>query len=255
MKIFKKYLGQNFLIDQNIKNKILKSINIKKDDVIIEIGAGEGSISSEISSLSKKSYFIELDKSFIKELEKTINKTKSSIHNDDILKFNIKDIVKKHKKIRIIGNLPYKISTKIILMLTDFKKNIKDLHFLVQKEIAEKITSKNNNQNKLAIKIQFFFEIEKMYDVKPHSFYPVPKITSSFIKLKPQKYTNKIKDINLFNAVLTQAFNNQRKKIKKSIKEIKNENVIKNTELRPKQLSIKEFLNIYEHIKKIEECN
>lgn len=253
MKIFKKYLGQNFLIDQNIKNKILNSINIKKDDVIIEIGAGEGSISSEISLLSKKSYFIELDKNFLKELEQTINKNKSSIHNDDILKFNIKDIVKKHKKIRIIGNLPYKISTKIILMLTDFKKNIKDIHFIVQKEIAEKITFKKDNQNKLAIKIQFFFEIEKMYDVKPNSFYPIPKITSSFIKLTPKKYTNEIKDIDLFNNILTQAFNNQRKKIKKSIKEIKDENIIKNTELRPKQLSIKEFLNIYKHIKKIEE--
>lgn len=254
MKIFKKYLGQNFLIDQNIKNKILKSINIEKDDVVIEIGAGEGSISSEISFLSKKSYFIEVDKKFIKELEKTINKNKSSIHNDDILKFNIKDIVKKHKKIRIIGNLPYKISTKIILMLMDFKKNIKDIHFIVQKEIAEKIIFKKNDQNKLAIKIQFFFEIEKMYDIKPNSFYPIPKITSSFIKLTPKKCTNEIKDINLFNNILTQAFNNQRKKIKKSIKEIKDENVIKNTELRPKQLSIKEFLNIYKHIKKIEEC-
>jgi len=255
MKIFKKYLGQNFLIDKNIKNKILNSINIKNTDVIIEIGAGEGSISSDISLLSKKSYFIELDKNFIKKLGNSIDKDKSTIHNDDILKFNIKDIIKKHKTIRIIGNLPYKISTKIIIMLTEFQKNIKDLHFLVQKEIAEKITSKNNKLNKISIKIQYFFEIEKLYDVKPNSFYPIPKITSSFIRLTPTQQKNENIDFKLFNNILTKAFNNQRKKIEKSIKEIKNENIIKNAELRPQKLSIKEFLDIYKHIKKKEECN
>ncbi|HIH2762756.1 MAG TPA: 16S rRNA (adenine(1518)-N(6)/adenine(1519)-N(6))-dimethyltransferase RsmA [Candidatus Azoamicus sp.] len=254
MNIFKKNLGQNFLIDKNIKNKILNSINIKNTDIIIEIGAGEGSISSDISSLSKKSYFIELDGNFIKKLENSVDKCKSSIHNDDILKFNIKDIIKKHKNIRIIGNLPYKISTKIIIMLTEFQKNIKDLHFLVQKEMAERIISKKNNQNKISIKMQYFFEIEKLYDVKPNSFYPIPKITSSFIKLKPKQKKNEITDFNLFNKILTNAFNNQRKKIKKSIKEIKNENIIINNDLRPQNLSIEEFLKIYNHIKKKEEC-
>lgn len=255
MKIFKKKLGQNFLIDNNVKKKILESIDIKKNDIIIEIGAGEGSISKEISNLSKKSYFIELDKTFIKKLKTTIDVGKSSIHNDDILKFNIKDLIKKHKKIRIIGNLPYKTSTKIIMSLLEFKKNIIDMHFLVQKEIAEKITAKDNNKNKLSIKLQYFFDIEKKYEIKPHSFYPVPKIMSSFIKMKPKKQKNKIADINLFNNILTKAFNNKRKQIKKSLTEIKNKNIINNDKLRPQDITINEFIDIYNHIKKKEECN
>lgn len=254
MTIFKKKLGQNFLIDNNIKKKIIDSIDIKKNDVIIEIGAGEGSISKDISSLSEKSYFIELDKNFINKLKTTIDVYKSSIHNDDILKFNIKDIVKKHKKIRIIGNLPYKTSTKIIMSLLEFKKNIIDMHFLVQKEIAKKITAKDNNKNKLSIKLQYFFDIEKKYEIKPHSFYPVPKIMSAFIKMKPKKQTNNIDDINLFNTILTKAFNNKRKQIKKSLTEIKNKNIINNDKLRPQDITINEFIDIYNHIKKKEEC-
>jgi len=254
MKIFKKKLGQNFLIDNNIKKKIIESINIKKNDIIIEIGAGEGSISKDISCLSEKSYFIEIDKTFINKLKNTINYDKSSVHNDDILKFNIKDIIKKHKKIRIIGNLPYKTSTKIIILLSEFKKNIIDMHFLVQKEIAEKITAKDNNKNKLAIKLQYFFNIEKKYDIKPHSFYPVPKIMSSLIKMKPKQQKNIIKDINLFNNILTKVFNNKRKQIKKSLNQIKNKNVIKNEKLRPQDITLNEFIDIYNHIKKEEEC-
>jgi 16S rRNA (adenine1518-N6/adenine1519-N6)-dimethyltransferase len=253
-KIFKKNLGQNFLIDKNIKNKLIKSINIKKNDIIIEIGAGEGSISTEISLLSQKSYFIELDKNFIDKLTLSINKNKSSIHNDDILKFNIKDIIKKHKKIRIIGNLPYKIATKIIMLFTNFTKNIKDMHFIVQKEIAEKIIFKEKDNNKIAIKLKYFFNIEKLYDIKPNSFYPIPKVMSSLITLTPKIKTNEIKNFKLFDTMLTEMFNNKRKKIKKSIKKININKTIVNENIRPTNLSLNEFINIYNEIEKKEEC-
>ena len=254
MKTFKKSLGQNFLVDQNIKNKIIKFINIKKNDIIIEIGAGEGSISKEISNLSKKSYFIEIDKCFIQELSNVINNKKSTIHNDNILKFNIKDIIKKHKKIRIIGNLPYNISTKIIMFLTNFLKNIKDLHFLVQKEIAEKILKNKCKNNKISIKLEYFFKTEKIYDIKPHSFNPKPKIMSSFIKLTPKKNKNEINDIKLFDELLNKIFNNKGKKTKNLFKNI-NDKLIKNENITSKNISLKDILEIYKEIKnEKEEC-
>lgn len=250
MTTFKKNLSQNFLIDKNIKEKLINQINIKKNDIIIEIGAGEGSISSDISTLSKASHFIEIDKTFIHSLEKNTNTTKSNIHNDDILKFNLKDIIKKYKKIRIVGNLPYKIATKILLTLINFKQNIIDMHFIIQKEIAEKITIKceNKKYGKLSIMLQHNFEIAKIFDIKPHSFYPVPKVMSSLILIKPKKYIENLNNKILFNDILTKAFNNRRKKIYKSIKEIKNLNIKIDLNKRPNNMSINEFIEIYKTI-------
>lgn len=231
---FKRSLSQNFLTDTNIKKKIMSKINIKNTDIIVEIGAGAGSISKEISTHSKKSHFIELDKTLLSKLKELTNNENSHIHNDDILRFNIKDLIKKYKKIRIIGNLPYKISTKIITTLTNFTKNIIDIHLIVQKEIAEKITTKNLKQNKLSIIVQNYFHSVKHFDIKPQSFYPVPKVTSSLISLKPKTKFIENKALKDF---LNKAFNKKRKKLSSSIKIKKNETNL-NLNTRPEKLTL-----------------
>lgn len=252
---FKKSLSQNFLIDHNIKDKIIEKIKVKDTDIILEIGAGEGSISEKISNMAKKSHFIEIDKTYIKKLKTITNKDKSQIHNDNIINFNIKDIVKKYKKIRILGNVPYKISTKILLLLITYFKNITDIHLIVQKELADKLILKSSNKKycKLSIKMNFFFEIKKLFDIKPQSFYPQPKIMSSFIRLKTKKLKQNIDNIKLFDKILTTAFNNRRKKITKSIKNVEIKNVAE--EKRPTNTSLEEFILIYKELnKKKEEC-
>ncbi|HIH2763074.1 MAG TPA: rRNA adenine N-6-methyltransferase family protein, partial [Candidatus Azoamicus sp.] len=103
----KKNLSQNFLVDNNIKKKMLEHINICKKDVIVEIGSGEGAISKDIYKLAKIAFFIEIDKNLIINLKENIELSdKIKIYNDDILKFNLKDLIKKYKNIRIIGNIP-----------------------------------------------------------------------------------------------------------------------------------------------------
>lgn len=250
MKKFKKKLGQNFLIDNNIKNKLINSIKIKNTDIIIEIGSGEGSLSKEISSLSKKSHFIEIEKHYIPKLKEHINELKSQIHHDNILNFNIKDIIKKYKKIRIIGNLPYKIATQILIKLTNFSKKIKDIHFVVQKELADKISIQKENKKygRLSITMQHHFDIEKLFDIKSQAFHPPPKVTSSLIRLTPKIQKTKIKNEKIFNKIVTQAFNNKRKKMCNSLTEIKNIGLISILDKRPTNMSYEDFANIYNNI-------
>lgn len=248
MKKFNKKLGQNFLTDQNIKNKLIKLIQIKNTDIILEIGSGEGCLSSDISTLSKKSHFVEIEKKYLHKLKNTTDKNKSIIHNDNILNFNLKDIIKKYKKIRIIGNLPYKISAKILIIFINFSKNITDMHFILQKEMVEKITSTQNHKKygKLSIILQHFFEIKILFDIKPQSFFPIPKVMSSFIRLKPKVENNKIENNKIFENILTNFFCKRRKKIQKNINNNENINKLINLNKRPADLSDKDFIKIYE---------
>ncbi|MCB1712114.1 MAG: hypothetical protein KDH96_06465 [Candidatus Riesia sp.] len=126
-------------MDNNIKNKIVKTLNIKTIDIFLEIGAGNGSLTKEFISLPKFTYLLEIDKEFSTELEKNFYHIKKiKILTENILKLNFKDIFKK-EKIRILGNIPYNISSKILFILSKKTNNIKDIHIMVQKEFAAKI--------------------------------------------------------------------------------------------------------------------
>lgn len=243
----KKSLSQNFLIDENIKNKIIKEINIKKTDILLEIGAGNGSLSEKISLLSKKTYLIEIDTDLIPELKCKLNKNNNTnIYNDDILKFNMKDLAKKYKQIRIIGNLPYKISTKLLLNLINFDKKIKDIHIIIQKDMAERISTEQNSKdyNRLSIITQYHFNIKKIFDIKATSFKPIPKIISSFIKLTPKKNKKFLLNYNIFKNIIKTAFNNRRKKLSKSIENLDKFKKYINTNNRADNTSVNEYIRI-----------
>jgi 16S rRNA (adenine1518-N6/adenine1519-N6)-dimethyltransferase len=247
--IKKKKFGQNFLTDINIKKKIIHYINIKTNDIVVEIGPGLGFLSEDIKNLSKSSYFIEIDKELC-NFNKTI--LKESIYHDDILKYNLDDIFKKHKKIRIIGNLPYNIATKIIILLFQFHKNIIDVNLIVQKEFADKII-KNNKSSRLSMSMNYFFSIKHIFNISPFCFDPKPKIISSFISGKPNKTVEKIDNYTIFNNILKMAFNYRRKKLSTSLKiyipYIRN---ILDLNKRPENINIEDFIKISNIISKLE---
>ncbi len=243
---FKKKLSQVFLVDENIKKKIIKSINIQYNDIILEFGAGDGSISKYLSYLPNQIFFIELDTTLIPKLKKKIqHDNKKKIYNDDILKFNLKDIIKKYKKIRIMGNIPYKISTKLILNLIKFKKNIIDIHFVIQKEICEKlIFTQNKKQNYTSIITQYNYNIEKLFNIKANSFKPIPKIQSSFVKLTPIYKNKKPLNYNIFTNIIKTAFNKRRKYLFKSIKHINKFKKFINVTQRAENININNYIRI-----------
>ncbi|HIH2762141.1 MAG TPA: rRNA adenine N-6-methyltransferase family protein [Candidatus Azoamicus sp.] len=165
------------------------------------------------------------------------------IYNEDILKFNLKDITKKYKNIRIIGNIPYKITSKILNFIEIFSENIKDVHLIIQKEMAEKI-SNNKQQSSIALILNYKFKITKIFDIKPTSFKPIPKVTSSLIKLEPMSNEKHLINYSMLKNIIKLSFENKRKKIKKTITHIEKFSKYINIEKRPEDLTINNFIRL-----------
>ena len=218
--IRRKY-GQNYLKDPAILFEMGEVISPNDSDKFIEIGPGTGALTNQINKENINITAVDIDANNIEILKKKF-KGPANFHfiNEDILKFRFKD---SEDNQRIIGNLPYNISTQIILKLINSYQEIKDMHFLVQKEVAQKITGQvaTKDWGKLAIKISAFFDSEILFDVPPDAFDIRPKVNSSFIRLLPKKdldYGLAIKD-NLYK-IIDLAFSSKRKNIKNNLKKL-----------------------------------
>tara|TARA_B100001093_G_C26819071_1_gene1011095 strand:- start:425 stop:1210 length:786 start_codon:yes stop_codon:yes gene_type:complete len=256
MKFPKKSLGQNFLIDKNIIIKIINLVEIKNKD-IIEIGPGKGALTEEILKRSPKSLIlIEKDSYLAKELKEKYSKNKLiKVYNSDILKFNLEKL--STKKSVIFGNLPYNISSQILVKIVKFNKwppKFNDFVFMFQKELGEKIIGKypSSNYGRLSILSNYRLSIFNKFYVSPNCFYPKPKITSIVIHFRPKnKIIFSIKNIDNLEKITNIFFSNKRKMINKSIKKILNMNQINkiqdlNLTLRPAEIKPETYYKITE---------
>ncbi len=230
MKYNKKSLGQNFLIDKNVIKKIINLTEIKNKD-IIEIGPGKGALTEEILSRKPKSLkIIEKDFELARDLKvKYLKRKFIEIFNADILKFNIEKIIK--KKSIIFGNLPYNISSQILIKILRFNNwppKFSDVIFMFQKELGEKITGKfpSKEYGRISIVSNSRLKIENKFLVSNECFFPKPKVTSMVIHFKPKKDIFNIKKIHNLEKVTNILFSNKRKMVNKSLKKILNNNEI-----------------------------
>jgi 16S rRNA (adenine1518-N6/adenine1519-N6)-dimethyltransferase len=222
----KKSLGQNFLVDKNIIDKIVNTVSIT-DNEILEVGPGTGNLTKEILKKDPtKMYLIEKDTLLAKSLNEIVDE-RVQIFNEDILKFDENSISK--NKIKVFGNLPYNISTEI---LNNWIVNLKeecwftDLVLMFQKEVADRIIAKSNTSayGRLSILANWRLNINKICDISPESFSPRPKIQSSLIHFTPKKKFAEIKNpINLEN-ITRIFFSHRRKMLKKPFNQIFNGN-------------------------------
>ena len=228
MSFAKKSLGQNFLIDKNVIRKIINQVEIENKN-IIEIGPGKGALTKEIIKKKPKSItLIEKDNRLSELLfSKFSNKFKLEILNQDILQFDFNKILK--KKYIIFGNLPYNISSQILVKIIKSKNwppNFTDLIFMFQKELGEKIIANfpSKNYGRLSIISRYRLNILKKFIVSPNCFSPKPKIKSMVIHFKP-KYKTRLNLNNIENLekITRMLFSNKRKMVNKNIKKILNE--------------------------------
>ena len=237
MILAKKSLSQNFLKDKNISNKIINQVSIK-NKVVLEIGPGYGFMTDDIVvKKPKKIYLIEKDHNLIKILKEKYKKNdKIIIIEKDILKFELS----KFQNLIIVSNLPYNISTKIILYLFKFNKNISEMVVMLQKEVALKFDYNLPKMNKYKFFTRIVSDFSRCFDVSKNVFLPIPKVTSTVVKFSfKQKNINFIKANKFSNLI----FKNLRKKISNNLKSnIKNELFNK----RVNQLSINDLLTIYD---------
>ena len=260
MMYYKKSLGQNFLVDKNIIKKILNLTDLKTKNVI-EIGPGKGALTDEILNKKPKSLIL-LEKD--SELAKNLN-TKYSLNkfikifNTDVLKFNFNNLTK--KKLVLIGNLPYNISSQILVKLLKTKNihlKFDDVILMFQKELGEKIIGKfpSKNYGRLSIISNFKLRVIKKFLVSPNCFFPKPKVLSMVIHfktLKDKKYN--IKKVSNLEKVTNVLFSNKRKKINKNIKKLLSVNCISkikelNLDLRPENIEPKIYYKITELFEK-----
>ena len=259
MKLFqkaKKSLGQNFLIDNNIINKIIKIGNIDKNKTIVEIGCGYGNLTKAIASLEPKKIFaIEKDKKLALLLRKKFeNYNNIKIINNDIL--NIIEENNFGQNIIVFGNLPYNVSTKILASLILLKKWppwYETLILMFQKEVAERIVAKTNTKefSRLTVLSNWRLEIKKHFNVSNNCFFPKPKISSTVLSFKPKKNSQfNLKNPNNLEKVTRTLFSNRRKMINKNFNKLFKQNKSVATKLninlnqRPEELSNEMFYKI-----------
>ena len=257
----KKSLGQNLLIDKNIIKKILSLTNIK-DKNVIEIGPGTGNLTYEILKHNPKNLLcVEKDKKLSEKLKSNlVNVNNIKIKNADILSLDLKSLIKKDTV--VLGNLPYNISTQILikfLKLNPWSTKLSKIIFMFQKEVGEKIIAKfgNKNYSRLSIITRSRLKVEDYFYVSKNSFYPKPKIDSIVISFDPifKKHLN-LKSLDSLEYITRVIFSNKRKMINKNFRKLKiNHNkFIKNInidlKLRPEQINEKIYYKIAEYFEK-----
>ena len=249
----RKRFGQNFLVDENIIKKILFSINPQKSDHFVEIGPGMGALTFPILTYVNILDVIEIDRDLAKHLSKHEKASKVNIHCMDALKFDFNNLYKNGQKLKVIGNLPYNISTPLMFRFLDYSEILGDLHIMLQKEVADRVCGQPNTKKfgRLSVAIQARCQIEKLFDIKPNSFYPKPKVTSTMIRLIPN---GRLEDslANQLNYVLQLAFSKRRKKISNALKDLFElrdfEKLNIDPKKRPENLTVNDYINLSKSI-------
>jgi len=250
--IAKKKFGQNFLKDASIIYAIIQSINPHTDDLIIEIGPGLGALTKPLLENINHLLAIELDRDIVSWMENEYSKKNITIFNEDVLNFNFNQF---DKKIRIVGNLPYNISTPILFKCIENISKIKDLHFMLQKEVVDRMIARPSSPEygRLSVMLQYYFAMEHLVHVPKESFEPQPKVESSFVRLIPyEHYPFIANNIEQFGKIVKDAFSQRRKTIRNTLKSSISENDFQkigiNPQLRAENLSVSDFVKISNYL-------
>lgn len=255
-----KKLGQNFLISDDIVNQIIREAEVSNEDTIIEIGPGLGALTAKLAENAKEVIAIELDDNMINVLTERFSLYQNvQIIHGDVLKVNLKEIIKDKSKVKVVANLPYYITTPIVMKLLEDKLNIEQITVMVQKEVGERFTAMPNGKEygAITVSINYYTEPSIVIDVPRDNFNPVPDVDSCVVNLKVRKEHIKLKDEKTFFKVIKAAFSQRRKNIgnsltgtgksKQEVKEMLDKLEI-DSNLRAENLSIETFARIADYI-------
>lgn len=248
----RKRFGQHFLHENFIIDKIVSVISPRKTDHMIEIGPGLGALTERLLPHLKSLTVIELDRDLIPLLEeKCAELGKLIIYQGDVLKMDFHTLSKSKKIWRLVGNLPYNISTPLLFHCLRQAHLIQDMHFMLQKEVVDRITSQPGQASygRLSVMIQYYCQVEKLFNVKPGAFQPPPKVDSAIIRFIPYKILPyKANDPLLFAEIVKKAFSHRRKMLRNNLAEWLQEQDFQelkiDSSLRPEQLSINDYVNL-----------
>lgn len=216
----RKRFGQNFLQKQEVIDDILHAIGPRPDDLMVEIGPGLGALTTPLAKALKQLHVIELDRDIVKTLRETHANGNVVIHEGDALKF---DFATLGVSLRVVGNLPYNISTPLLFHLAAHIDSVRDIHAMLQKEVVERMIAAPDTAayGRLSVALQYRFDVEKVLDVGPDAFYPQPKVDSAVVRMLPRRTRDlAAQDEALFARVVTTAFSQRRKTLRNTLRNV-----------------------------------
>jgi len=215
----RKRFGQHFLIDPAAINQIIAAIAPRDGDTLVEIGPGRGAITIPLSRYPATLHVIEFDRDLVPMLrDRFIDSSHVVVHEADALRF---DYATLGQRLRIVGNLPYNISTPLIFRLLDFRQHIFDLHFMMQKEVVDRMAAAPGSKKygRLTVMLGSFMEVVPLFDVPASAFQPPPKVTSAFVRMRPKPDDALlVDDPKILSALVTQAFSQRRKTLRNALR-------------------------------------
>lgn len=225
----RKYFGQHFLHDRNIIDKILADIAPRADEHFVEIGPGHGALTRPLLERVGRLDVIEIDRDLAAELTTEFTDPKFSIHVGDALKFDFAKLGAGDGVLRLVGNLPYNISTPLLFHILDHHRRFRDIHVMLQKEVVDRMTAPPGNRTygRLTVSLAARCRVESLFVVRPGSFTPAPRVDSAVARLIPDPERRaEIIDEAVFDRVVAQAFNQRRKRLANALRSIITESQI-----------------------------
>jgi len=246
--IARKRFGQNFLTDQAVLHDIIASIDPQADDAMVEIGPGLAAMTRLILERVHQLHVVELDRDLVTRLNKEFDPARLVVHAADALKFDFNSIpVPEGQKLRVVGNLPYNISSPLLFHLAEIAPHVKDQHFMLQKEVVERMVAEPGSKafGRLSVMLQWKYHMELMFIVPPHAFDPPPKVDSAIVRMIPLREPLECVQNDL-EVVVTQAFSQRRKVIRNCLSPLFVESELidagVNPQARPEDVPLEQFV-------------
>ena len=219
--VARKRFGQNFLVDAQVIGSILAAIAPRRDDLVVEIGPGLGALTAPLIERLDRLHAVEIDRDIVARLRRRFPPEQLQLHEGDALSFDFRSLVSGEQVLRVLGNLPYNISTPLLFHLAQFADRVYDMHFMLQKEVVERMVAEpgNTDYGRLSVMLQYRFVMDWLLDVPPEAFDPAPQVDSAVVRLiprRPEELT--ARDERHFATLVAQAFSQRRKMLRNTLK-------------------------------------
>jgi 16S rRNA (adenine1518-N6/adenine1519-N6)-dimethyltransferase len=245
----RKRFGQHFLTDPGVVDEIVRSIRPSSSDIVVEIGPGLAAITAPLLADAGRMHAIELDRDLAAQLRQRFqDEPKLTIHEADALRFDYSTL---GEELRVVGNLPYNISTPLLFHLLNYRAHIADMHFMLQKEVVARMAAPPGSRTygRLGIMLGCYFDIEALFDVDRQAFDPPPDVTSAIVRLTPlPEGTYDVRDAAKLSKLVATAFSQRRKTVRNALKKVADEALLESVgidpSLRPEAIAIAEYVRL-----------
>ncbi len=249
----RKRFGQNFLQDERVINNIVTAINPRAGNAILEIGPGHGALTGPLVASGADLTVIEIDRDLAAGISTTFPSV--ALVTEDVLKTDLTGLLQAASPKRVVGNLPYNISTPLLFRLFEHRSGIIDMHFMLQLEVVKRMTAIENDPDygRLSVMTAFYADAQMLFEVPPSAFIPAPKVTSAIVSLQPRPQREDV-DEELLGDIVNRAFSMRRKTVRNSLKSYLSAEELESIDidpgLRPENLSLEDYVRCAGHVEK-----